>query len=356
MMSKRFVLCLLLTGILLLPPWTASADRGIIPVPPVPDYVYVEEPIQKAIILWNGYREALYLTTDIRARSNEEVGSKIELIEVLPLPSRPDVKMADEKTFNNLNRLLQEKKARMSIYGYGKTVSEEGGAGWGLGDEEEYQGVYLEFHSIVGLHNITVVRAENLESFIRWMSDYYIAIRGGNFTLPSWMRDRVKDYLSRGINYFVFDYVSVNIHLTSSVKPVVYFFDTDHLYYPMYISGGLRGTGEVRLFIITDQELPDSIITDDLGFSIDDKIPLRRSELKSINSTMYDFPFRKYLQLYVVTNYVYYDSKNLDLYVESQGPYSPPVYTLTDILLFLALFGAIFGTIYFIWKRHFYNK
>ncbi|OYT47314.1 hypothetical protein B6U83_05195 [Thermoplasmatales archaeon ex4484_36] len=256
-------------------------------------------------------REALYLTTDVFPRHLDGGSGKIELIEVLPLPSSPEVKMADEKTFSNLNRLLQEKKARMSIYGYGPA-----------------------------------------------MDNYYKGIKGENFTLPSWMRVRVEDYLARGINHFVFDYISVYLNRVNSVKPLVFFFNTTRLYYPMYISAGLQGYGQVRLFIITDQVLPEKTISRDLGFRIDDKIPLRKSELKSINSTMYNFPLKNYLQLYVVTSYVSYStgSTNLDLYVESEGVYTPPMYNLIDLFLFIAIFAALMGIIYFLWRRNLRKK
>ena len=352
-MKHKFYIVVLLIAMLFFPSGGAWADRGIIS--PY-DYVEVEEPVQKAIILWNGSREALYLTTDVFPRHLDGGSGKIELIEVLPLPSSPEVKMADEKTFSNLNRLLQEKKARMSIYGYGP-AAESSKVGFDL-IEEEYPGVYIEFYRMVGLHNLTVVRVENLDSFIRWMDNYYKGIKGENFTLPSWMRVRVEDYLARGINHFVFDYISVYLNRVNSVKPLVFFFNTTRLYYPMYISAGLQGYGQVRLFIITDQVLPEKTISRDLGFRIDDKIPLRKSELKSINSTMYNFPLKNYLQLYVVTSYVSYStgSTNLDLYVESEGVYTPPMYNLIDLFLFIAIFAALMGIIYFLWRRNLRKK
>lgn len=346
-MKLKIYLLFTLIVALCSPPGAVLGDRGIVSPS---DVVYVREPTQKAIILWNGEREALYLTTDIHARFEEMGGEKIDLIEVMPLPSRPEVKAADEKTFSNLNRLLQEKKARMSIYGYESPYKSEMGGGY-FEREEGYPGVYIEFYSMVGLHNVSVVRVENVNSFMRWMGDYYRSIKGENFTLPSWIRGRVEDYLSRGINYFVFDYISVYPNRMSSVKPMVFFFNTTYLYYPMYISSGIEGHGEVRLFIITDQLLPENEIQT-LDFNIDDRIPLRRSELKSINSTMDDFPFRNYLQLYVLTTYITYSDVNYDLHVETDGVYTPPMYSLLDLLLIVIFLAVLLGVLYILWRRN----
>ena len=66
---------------------TAWADRGSIPFK---EGVKIFEPNQRALLAWNGEEEILLLSTDLVASESTMV------LEVLPLPSEPEVKKGDE--------------------------------------------------------------------------------------------------------------------------------------------------------------------------------------------------------------------------------------------------------------------
>ena len=307
---------------------------------------------QKAMIVWNGEIEMLYLTTDLNVRGGFRTDlSDLKAVEIMPLPSMPDIKLADEKTFKRLNELLREKRARMSFYGLERSQKE--GGGLGVGEDENVPGVYVEFHSMVGIHNITVVRVENTDGFMIWLERYFREIKGDNYTIPEGLSERIQHYLNYDINYFSLDIVDLSTqyyYATMSVPPVVYTFNTTKLYYPMYISAGGDTWGEVRLFIITDQELSLDKI-ERHGFNVDDVLPLSREELREINETAAKLTLRRYLQIYVVTAYVDYSRFHPDLYMKSEGVYQPPLMGAGEIVIVLSIFLAAIAVMYALWRR-----
>ena len=84
---------------------TLYADRGSIPFNP---NVKIFEPNQRAMIAWNGEEEILLLTTDLRASAPTKV------LEVIPLPSKPEVKRGDIEVFKRATALIN-KKIRIPI-------------------------------------------------------------------------------------------------------------------------------------------------------------------------------------------------------------------------------------------------
>ena len=84
----------------------ASADKGFIPL-----YGYAEEKSQNAIIAWNGEKEVLILSTNLEG--------KAKLLEVIPLPSKPDVKKGDMESFAKIARIVAEKTRSTGLFGKG---------------------------------------------------------------------------------------------------------------------------------------------------------------------------------------------------------------------------------------------
>ncbi|RLI76242.1 hypothetical protein DRO97_01250 [Archaeoglobales archaeon] len=103
----------LLYYLLLLVFMPVSADRILIPL----DLDgYAEEKSQNAIIAWNGEKEVLILYTNL-------VG-KGRFLEVIPLPSKPEVKKGDLDSFRKVVKIAKKNIWIPSMGGWGRKKGE----------------------------------------------------------------------------------------------------------------------------------------------------------------------------------------------------------------------------------------
>jgi hypothetical protein len=223
----------------------ASGDRGMIPVTHVDVSLY--EPGQLAVLAWNGSAEILVLSTDVHASGDTLV------LEILPLPSEPTrIELANKTIFSRVRQLIEDYYGQIAV----QSTSLSRGA------PVEYRpGVEVLFHERVGLHDITVVRANNMHDFVSWGEEFLRKNSINYLIKDSRLEEIVTDYIKDDVNYFVFDLLNVSTE-ERSVDPVLYGFDTDHLFYPMVISSIISGETKVTLFTFTNngygkKELPE---------------------------------------------------------------------------------------------------
>lgn len=204
------------------------ADRGLIPVSPG---VSVYEPGQKAIVAWNGQEEILILSTDVTSSWETLV------LELLPLPSKPEVEAASFQSFEEIQRLIWEEGVNR-VYLSSK-------------DEARAGSVEVVFHEKIGAHDITVVRATDAVELVDWIENFLQAnsvnetVSLGNF------EHVVKDYMGRGFRYYVLDLITVTPN-KRSVDPILYRFNSNFLYYPLVITSPVPGESEIILFLLTE--------------------------------------------------------------------------------------------------------
>lgn len=204
------------------------ADRGMIPIQPE---VSIYEPGQKAIIAWDGKEEILIVSTDVHS-DNESL-----VVELLPLPSKPNkVELASFKSFEKINEIIWN-------VGF-KTYGERGGF---LHVED---GVELFFHEKIGAHNIAIVKAEDSSKLASWMTNF-LRENGvaQDFSLQGF-KPVVDNYMARGFQYYVLDLITASPE-QKSVEPILYWFNTSFLYYPLEISSPVNGNTRVTLFLFT---------------------------------------------------------------------------------------------------------
>ncbi|MEA2090509.1 MAG: DUF2330 domain-containing protein [Thermoproteota archaeon] len=193
------------------------ADRGMIPVSPE---VSVYEPGQKAILAWNGQEEIMILSTDVTSSSETLV------LELLPLPSKPDVEAASFKSFEEIQMLIWEEGVNL-YYGLSKGEARAGS-------------VEVVFHEEIGAHDVTVVTAIDAVELVDWMKNF---LEMNNVTEPvslGGFEPAVEDYMSRGFRYYVLDLITVGPD-ERSVDPILYRFDSTFLYYPLIITSPVEG-------------------------------------------------------------------------------------------------------------------
>jgi len=209
------------------------ADRGLIPVSPE---VSVYEPGQKAILAWNGQEEIMILSTDVTASQDALV------LELLPLPSQPDVEAASFQAFEEIQRLIWEEGVNL-YYGLSKDGARAGS-------------IEVVFHEEIGAHDITVVKATDAAELVDWMQNF---LQANNVTETISLRDfepAVENYMGRGFRYYVLDLITVGPD-EKSVDPILYRFESTYLYYPLLITSPVEGETEITLFLLTEGKVEE---------------------------------------------------------------------------------------------------
>jgi len=207
------------------------ADRGAILA--IKD-INLEEPAQRAIIAHDGAHEILILQTDVKADRETQV------VEFMPLPSKPDVSLAPEGCFKALAEIISKHRLRYLIQ---SRTQFKGGA-------EQTEAVKIVVQKTLGPHKVTVAEVRDTDEFVKWVERFFQENGLGQPALGDELRQIVADYLERGFAFFAFDIVTLTPE-TQTVQPLAYQFKTDHIYYPLKVTnlyGG--GKGVVELFTL----------------------------------------------------------------------------------------------------------
>ncbi len=197
--------------------------------------VTVFEPRQRAIILWNGEEEILLLSTDQKASEASWI------LEVIPLPGRPEVRLGSFETFEKAQRLAVEKRMWACAHG---------GARAGIAQLPESAG-RIDFVRRLGAHDIAVAEVLNRKGFVDFVQGY---LRERYQVDKAPIREEfvkiIESYLDEGFSWFAFDAINL-MDKTQSRQPIEYRFKTDSVFYPLRISTLEQGKTEVDLLVFT---------------------------------------------------------------------------------------------------------
>jgi len=267
MAIKLLVILLLLTSL-------CSADRGMISFP---ESVRIEESGQNAIVAWNGNEEVIILSTDVKS------SEPATILEVITLPSNPvSVEEGSFDSFMNITEIINRKSK--DIAGKKKSL----GVGRDTGP-----GIEITFHKRIGAHDVTIVKVNDVDCFIDWIKDF-TEREGFEYTeLSSRFRNGVTGCIDRNITYFVFDVIRIGED-EETVKPLVYRFESDYLYYPLEItaiSDAGSSYADVNVFLITEGMINERAVRDAklwarAGFRYG--IQLNKQELEDISPEIGD--------------------------------------------------------------------
>ncbi len=238
---------------------TIRADMGAIPFRPfTPIYKYVDvfEPDQRALIAWNGKEEILILSTDLHASEDTNV------LEVIPMPSEPNVVQGNMKVFKAAVDLLNSKLPKKAV-----VVGGSGGGGvFGIGDGSEAKTIEtppvaeITFHEKIGATDVAVVHVLNQKGFIEWVEKYLKTQNVVAPVIPDIMKKTVQEYLDDGYEWFSFNVVSLTKN-PQSKQAMRYRFKTDSLFYPMRISRTDKGETHVSLTVLTNEPFDSLAVT-----------------------------------------------------------------------------------------------
>lgn len=239
-MKKIIFLSIILLVLIL--PVLVFADRGMMIWPP---NVYLNQDAQNAIVAWNGQEEIIILSVDVKS------DAKATALGILPLPSDPtEIKEGSFDSFEKLVEIMNQKinVIRGQFQALGKGV------------EAPDAGVEITFHEKIGAHDVTVVKVNNADYFIEWISNFATEKGLKVKQISEGFKKGVENYLKRDLKYFVFDVIEPEGG-EESINPLIYRFESDYLYYPMLISGIseiAESRGTINVFIIAENEIPQT--------------------------------------------------------------------------------------------------
>ncbi|MBS7609116.1 DUF2330 domain-containing protein [Candidatus Bathyarchaeota archaeon] len=268
--DRVFILTLFLTFALpILSPHPALGDRGVLPI----DDVMIYQQGQVAAIAWRNGDEVLILSSSLQIfryagiegldDSNAPKNSA-KALEILPLPSMPEIEEGDFEVFQRLSDIAELGMAKTPIYG--------------RASQDVRQGVQIIFQETIGPHDITVVKADGAEGLISWATRY-TEEKGLSPPESRWLgllKEVAKDYITEGFTYFVFDIVNIGVE-AKTVKPLIYKFQSKKLYYPLRISSLIDSYSQITLFLITEEKIkPESLENSGFRIVFEDSVGLSK--------------------------------------------------------------------------------
>lgn len=217
-----------------------------------PSRMQVTETTQKAIIAWNGTREALILSTNVFS------GNETEVLEIMPLPSNPSISKTETESFTRITNVVNhyyDLKADRRFNRYPLYVFSQGRS---LGPDAAPK-VSITFQEAIGFHFLTVLKAEDSMELAAWLNDF-LQNRNSAFELPANVTRLIDRYIEDNIKFFAVDLIKAD-STEKTVDTLIYEFETPKLYYPLRISSLFSGDTSISLFTITTNELKqDSIL------------------------------------------------------------------------------------------------
>lgn len=221
---------------------TASGDGGAISFSAEADLF---EPGQNAIVAWNGTREVMILSIDVRA----SVPTKA--LEIVPLPSEPTLEAGTHLSFLYADYLVDRAIEQL------RPRSDERQRLYAAGDDlgaEQNQAVAVTTHERIGPHDITAIRVDDYTGLAAWLGEFFRR-QGVERELPAALPGIVGHYMRDGVRHFALDVMDL-VPDVRTVDPIVYSFDSDRLWYPLHISSLYKGETVINLVTITSQEIP----------------------------------------------------------------------------------------------------
>lgn len=218
-------------------PDMSDAGRRKVTVDPL--RITVFEPKQRALICWNGAEQILLLSTDQRASEQSAI------LEVIPLPSEPRVRLGSFETFEAAQRLVVEKRMWACAHGGARAdamrLPEAAGR--------------ITFHEKMGAHDLAVAEVRDSSRFVEFVQGYLKEqYKTPNAPIRPEFVEIIQSYVDGGFRWFAFDVIQLG-ESTQSRQPIEYRFKTDTLFYPLRISTLERGRTEVEHLVFTPNDL-----------------------------------------------------------------------------------------------------
>lgn len=222
-----------------------------------------KEPVQQAVIAWNGKEELLILSVQQQSLLKEGT-----VLSVLPLPGKPiSVERADPKIFNDAFTLYRNRL---------------GDGGRAIGRD-----LKILIQRDIGAHHIVIVEAEDQKTFLGYVQAYVGKhVKNGAALFTDETKKVIQAYLNSGFKYFAFDLQKVNPELKVK-EALAYRFETEWLYYPLAISRiGGSGNTKVQMFVVTPGSVNQYKGLSDKHINATQTVDLTADDLKKLDPTI----------------------------------------------------------------------
>ncbi|MBL7647035.1 MAG: DUF2330 domain-containing protein [Candidatus Hydrogenedentes bacterium] len=203
------------------------------------------EPEQKAAIFFADGVEDLI----IQAKYD---GAEGDFAWLVPLPSKPEVSLADDAIFGELRDYTFARSTWLDeelFSGY-----RSGGFG-GPGDSSDSDGVNVLERKRVGVFDVAVLEANTAEDLVRWCEGHGYKVKGK-------VREVLGSYVDRGwiftvmrVDPAVQGKESAPAQEAGTIQAMRFTFSTEEAIYPLRISSINRGTTDVLVYVIADDTM-----------------------------------------------------------------------------------------------------
>ena len=203
------------------------------------------EPEQKAAIFFADGVEDLI----IQAKYD---GAEGDFAWLVPLPSKPEVALADDAIFGELREYTLARRKWLDEEQFSGYRS--GGFG-GPGESSDSDGVNVLERKRVGVFDVAVLEAKTAEDLVRWCEGHGYKVKGK-------VREVLGSYVDRGwiftamrVDPAVQGKESAAAQEAGTIQAMRFTFSTEEAVYPLRISSINRGTTSVLVYVIADDAL-----------------------------------------------------------------------------------------------------
>lgn len=225
---KKSIALVLVIVLLLIIATPALADGGFFVVSE--DYD-INQPSQKAIILYENNREDLILSVRYEGNVNEFAW-------VIPVPNYPNVDVSDPELFWELHDLT-------------KVIIPSRGFGCALSALPPETLVDVLERKVVGPYDVAILSAQDPEALIDWLNS-------NEYFFPEEGEEILDNYINKEW-YFVATKINTGGEATGlaegTIEPLRLSFDSDEIVYPLRITSLSSERCEVLLYVFADQKV-----------------------------------------------------------------------------------------------------
>jgi hypothetical protein len=191
-------------------------------------------PRQRVLLAWNGEEQILCMASVVRSSEPSLA------LEIIPLPSEPQVQTCDPATFDRARDLMANYLRTLERMKVLTSLTRREAAPWP--------------HGQIVPHDPRVAQVRSGEELLAWVEDYLEYQDEAAPGLPLRVSSLLDPYLAEGFTWFVFHVVSLSPR-TKARQPLQVRFRTPYLFYPLHVTRQVEGYTWMQMLSFVPQAL-----------------------------------------------------------------------------------------------------